>query len=62
MISEVIAKLQKIMDEHGDLQCFDANFVLVDSHAVRVFDEGDHNCPDDWNMPPLFVMLGDENP
>ena len=61
-INELIAKLQAIHAEHGDIEVLhytDMDQIVGIGYAnVRVTEDGEF--PDDWNMPEgfTFVELG----
>lgn len=57
-ISEVIAKLQQVMEQEGDLLVFDSNGFSMGPYDIEVEDGASY--PKQWDMPKKFVMIGSQ--
>ena len=56
-ITQVISDLQRIKDEHGEIEVFDVNF--FSSCYINVMHAKPGDYPTEWDMPEKFVMIGE---
>jgi hypothetical protein len=57
-VSEVIAKLQQIMEEEGDLPVYDSHGFNMGLYDIAVEDGASY--PKQWDMPKKLVMIGSQ--
>ena len=57
-VSEVIAKLQEIMEKEGDLLVFDSHGFNMGLNDIDVEDGASY--PKQWNLPRNLVMIGSQ--